>query len=200
MLLILKMWFIFGQEVSDQKRIVIDPGHGGKDFGAIAQNGLKEKDVVLDIALEVLKHNAKSETPANIYLTRYCDTLISLSDRTKLSKWLKADLFISLHCNDANNPNARGIEIYLSHSTSVHTMRSIWFAYTLQNKLKNKLGFESRGIKFADFQVLREGIGLCPAILLEIGFLSNPDERNYLMEKVNIKYIALIILSTIVNQ
>lgn len=193
--LLLKMCFIFGQE----KRIVLDPGHGGKDFGAIGINGLKEKDVVLGIALEILKRNAKSETPIDIYLTRYSDTLISLSDRTKLAQTLEADLYISLHCNDADNPNARGIEIYASRSISNYAVPSIWYAYRLQQNFQMQLGYESRGVKFANFQVLREVIGLCSGVLIELGFLSNSDESSYLVEKENIERIASIILSSIVN-
>ena len=193
--LLLKMCFIFGQE----KRIVLDPGHGGKDFGAIGINGLKEKDVVLGIALEILKLNAKSETPIDIYLTRYSDTLISLSDRTKLAQTLEADLYISLHCNDADNPNSRGIEIYASRSISNYAVPSIWYAYRLQQNFQMQLGYESRGVKFANFQVLREVIGLCSGVLIELGFLSNSDESSYLVEKENIERIASIILSSIVN-
>ncbi|MGO3689001.1 MAG: N-acetylmuramoyl-L-alanine amidase family protein [Psychroflexus halocasei] len=89
--LLLKMCFIFGQHPATQKQIVIDVGHGGKDSGAIGINGIKEKDVVLNIALEVLRLNKKSKTSLNIFLTQYNDTLISLSDRTKLAKALKAD-------------------------------------------------------------------------------------------------------------
>ena len=152
-ILLLKMCVIFGQEIDAQKRIVIDVGHGGKDSGAIGINGIKEKDVVLDIALEILRLNKNSETPLYIYLTRYSDTLISLSDRTKLAKALNADLFISLHCNHSHNPNARGIEVYVGRNESKNSKESVWFAYQLQNQIKKQLGFESRGVKFANFQV-----------------------------------------------
>lgn len=115
MILLLKMCFIFGQENPYQKVIVIDPGHGGKDSDAIGINGIQEKNVVLNIAKEILKLNRNIEDPFDIYLTRYSDTLISLSDRTKLDKSLKADIFISLHCNHSDNPNARGIKIYVAN-------------------------------------------------------------------------------------
>lgn len=61
-ILLLKMCTIFGQEIDAQKRIVIDVGHGGKDSGAIGINGIKKKDVVLDIAKEIVSLNEKSET------------------------------------------------------------------------------------------------------------------------------------------
>ncbi|SDE60904.1 N-acetylmuramoyl-L-alanine amidase family protein [Cellulophaga baltica] len=192
-ILLLKMCVIFGQEIDAQKRIVIDVGHGGKDSGAIGINGIKEKDVVLDIALEILRLNKNSETPLYIYLTRYSDTLISLSDRTKLAKALNADLFISLHCNHSHNPNARGIEVYVGRNESRNSKESVWFAYQLQNQIKKQLGFESRGVKFANFQVLREIVGYCPLVLVELGFLSNEDESRYLTYSNQNKILAYLI-------
>jgi len=177
--LLLKMCIIFGQEPSAQKRIVIDVGHGGKDSGAIGVNGIQEKDVVLDIANEILKLNNELDTLLDIYLTRYSDTLISLSDRTKLARVLKADLFISLHCNHSGNPNARGIEVYVANATSQYAKNSTWLAFHIIAAFKKKLGFESRGVKFANFQVLRETVDYCQSVLLELGFLSNWDEGEY---------------------
>ena len=108
------MCIVFGQELSAQKRIIIDVGHGGKDTGAIGVNGIQEKDVVMDIANAILKLNNELEKPLDIYLTRYSDTLISLSDRSRLAKNLKADVFVSLHCN-ASHKNSRGMEVYVHH-------------------------------------------------------------------------------------
>ena len=139
--LLLKMCFIFGQENPYQKVIVIDPGHGGKDSGAIGINGIQEKNVVLNIAKEILSLNAKLEVPLDIYLTRYSVTLISLSDRTKVVQRLQADLFISLHCNHSDNPKARGIEVYVADGTSKYSDDSTWFAFRLQDDLNKKLGF-----------------------------------------------------------
>lgn len=197
--LLLKMCFIFGQETSIQKRIVIDVGHGGKDSGAIGINGIQEKDVVLNIALEILSLNENSEPPMDIYLTRYSDTLISLSDRTKLAKALKADLFISLHCNHSENPNARGIEVYVTQTTSQYLMDATWLAFQLQGILSKKLGFESRGVKFANFQVLRGTIEFCPSILLEMGFLNNVDEADYFLKSNNIEAMEFAVLMGIFN-
>ena len=148
--LLLKMCFIFGQESATQKIIIIDVGHGGKDSGAIGINGIKEKDVVLNMAMEILRLNNHLEHPLEIYLTRSSDTLISLSDRTKLANALKADLFVSLHCNHANNSEARGIEVYVPKETSQYARDAIWLAFEWQATFKEKLGFESRGVKFAD--------------------------------------------------
>lgn len=192
-ILLLKMCIAFGQEIDAQKRIVIDVGHGGKDSGAIGINGVQEKEVVLDIALEILRLNEKLEAPLDIYLTRYIDTLISLSDRTKLAKALNADLFVSLHCNHSKNPKARGIEVYVGKNESRNSKESVWFAYQLQNQIKRQLGFKSRGVKFADFQVLRETVDYCPSILVELGFLSNKDESYYLTHSNQNKILAYLI-------
>ena len=72
--LLLKMCIVFGQERTDQNRILIDLGHGGKDTGAIGIDNLQEKDVVLTIALQILSLNGAAEKPLDIYLTRYKDT------------------------------------------------------------------------------------------------------------------------------
>ena len=96
MILLLKMCLVFGQ----QKVIVIDPGHGGTDSGAIGINDILEKDVVLNVAKEIIGLNKTLfDERFAIYPTRYTDTLISLKDRSRLAKALKADVFVSLHCN-----------------------------------------------------------------------------------------------------
>lgn len=196
-ILLLQLCIIFGQETDAQKRIMIDVGHGGKDSGAIGINGIKEKDLVLDIGLEILRLNKKSETQLDIYLTRYSDTLISLSDRTKLAQTLKAGLFVSLHCNHSDNSNARGVEIYVASTISKYSENSTWFAYQLQNQFKKRLGFESRGVKFTNFQVLRETISYFPSVLVELGFLSNWDENRYLSNANRIKILAYLIYESI---
>ena len=196
-ILVLKMCVIFGQETSAQKRIIIDVGHGGKDAGAIGINGIQEKDVVLSIANEILRLNNNLEKPLDIYLTRYSDTLISLSDRTKLAKALEADLFVSLHCNHSDNPNARGIEVYVSRKQKEFSKASVFMGYQIESSLCEAIGYESRGVKFANFQVLRETTEYCPAILLELGFLTNRDEGSYISDNNNIERIALSILLSI---
>jgi N-acetylmuramoyl-L-alanine amidase len=196
-ILLLKMCIIFGQETSTQKRIIIDVGHGGKDAGAIGINGIQEKDIVLDIALEILKQNENSKMPLDIYLTRYSDTLISLTDRSKLSKALEADVFISLHCNHSDNSNARGVEVYVSNGISQYSKDATWLAFDLQAAFKKQLGFESRGVKFANFQVLRETVEYCSSILVELGFLSNEDESGYLANSKQNKRLAYLIINSL---
>ena len=199
-ILLLKMCIIFGQETTAQKRIIIDVGHGGKDAGAIGINGIQEKDVVLSIANAILKLNNDLEKPLDIYLTRYSDTLISLSNRTKLAKALKSDLFVSLHCNHSDNPNARGVEVYVANAISKYSDNATWLAFQLQDDLNKSLGFERRGVKFASFQVLREMTVYCTSVLLELGFLSNLDEAGYFEKPYSCYTLAKIILSSLITK
>ena len=91
-ILMLNFCVIFGQ----QKVIIIDPGHGGIDTGAIGTNTIREKDVTLRIAKEIIRLNKTLlNNEFDIYSTRYKDTLISLSDRSRLAKSLKANVFVS---------------------------------------------------------------------------------------------------------
>ncbi|WP_335965016.1 N-acetylmuramoyl-L-alanine amidase [Galbibacter sp. PAP.153] len=198
MILLLKSCLLLGQDLDEKKIIVIDPGHGGNDSGAIGVNNLKEKSITLEIARLISELAEKNHNKTvEIYQTRYSDTLISLSDRGKLAKVLNVDLFLSLHCNHSDNPNARGVEIYVFNQRSKFLDEATWFGFQLQADLNDKLGFESRGVKFANFQVLRETTDFMPSVLLELGFLSNEDEGNYISEYSNIKKVALAILSLI---
>ena len=147
-------------------KLIIDPGHGGKDSGAIGLNGIMEKDIVLSIAKAMVQLNTNTSSDFEIYLTRYKDTLISLSDRTRLAKMLKADLFISLHCNQSENPKARGVEVYVKARGGNFLKESVLLAYALQKQMKTKLGFESRGVKFGNFQVLRDLVDFFPSVLV----------------------------------
>ena len=94
------------------KRIVIDPGHGGKDPGTCSPSGLKEKDIVLDVALRVAKI-IKEKLGCEVILTRDRDVFIPLEERTAIANAKEADLFLSIHVNAAPNHEARGIETYV---------------------------------------------------------------------------------------
>lgn len=104
------------------KKIVIDPGHGGKDPGAMAF-GLKEKDIVLDIAKK-LAPALKKELGCDVVLTRKDDSFISLEERTAIANTNNADLFISLHINAHQSAKVRGLETYyLNLTTNAEAMR-----------------------------------------------------------------------------
>tara|TARA_B000000460_G_scaffold240303_1_gene205697 strand:- start:475 stop:1140 length:666 start_codon:yes stop_codon:yes gene_type:complete len=196
-ILMLQFCVIFGQ----QKVIVIDPGHGGKDTGAIGTNSIQEKDVSLSIAKEIIRLN---ETLLNnefdMYSTRYMDTLISLSDRSRLAESLKADVFVSLHCN-ASNTSAKGMDIYVHNTNDEEVLikKSIGMGLSILEESTLKLDFKKRAVRFANFQVLRENIEIRPAILIEMGFISSTDEADYFLKPKNIRAMALAILMGLYN-
>lgn len=96
--------------------IVIDPGHGGKDTGAIGKKGLYEKDVVLDIGIK-LRNILKRELGCKVVMTRDRDVFIELNDRPGIAIKYDADLFISIHANASPDRAAKGIETYLLNTT-----------------------------------------------------------------------------------
>jgi N-acetylmuramoyl-L-alanine amidase len=97
--------------ISKIRRIVIDPGHGGHDPGAVGPSGLQEKDVVLAIGLK-LHDLFKDELGLDVVMTRSTDVFIPLEERTAIANKVNADLFLSVHANAAPNRNAAGIETY----------------------------------------------------------------------------------------
>lgn len=105
---------IYGQKqaAAVKKRIVLDPGHGGHDPGAVGPRNLYEKDVVLDIALK-LKKILGQEQEFEVFLTRETDVFIPLEQRTAIANSKNADMFISIHANASTRRDAKGIETYL---------------------------------------------------------------------------------------
>lgn len=97
--------------------VVIDPGHGGHDPGAIGPKGLQEKDVVLDIALK-LRDILSRQSSIEVYLTRDKDIFIPLEERTAIARKKEADLFVSIHANASPNRAAKGVETYLLNWTN----------------------------------------------------------------------------------
>ena len=196
-ILMLQFCVILGQ----QKVIVIDPGHGGKDTGAIGTNSIQEKDVALSIAKEIIWLNKTLlNNEFDMYSTRYNDTLISLSDRSRLAESLKADVFVSLHCN-ASATSSKGMDVYVHNANDKEKdiKKSISLGLSILEESTLKLGFEKRGVKFANFQVLRENISFRPSILVEMGFVTNTDEADYFSKPKNIRAMGLAILMGLRN-
>jgi N-acetylmuramoyl-L-alanine amidase len=110
---------IYGEKRADsvKKRIVLDPGHGGHDPGAVGPNNLYEKDVVLDIALKLKKILADNPN-YDVFLTRESDIFIPLEQRTAIANSKNADLFVSIHANASPRRDAKGIETYLLNWTN----------------------------------------------------------------------------------
>ncbi len=154
--------------------VVIDPGHGGAAPGT-SGNGLVEKDINLDIALRLDKlFEANSEVKA--YFTRLEDVNPSFNDRTNMSNEV-GDMFISIHQNASGNGGSgpNGTEVfYLNPNTSDRGLTSKAMAEILQKTLLEQLNTLDRKIKTSNLIVLRNN--KMPAVLCEIGFLSNPTE------------------------
>lgn len=161
--------------------IMLDAGHGKKDSGATAA-GVKEKNLCLDILYNKAKEYFDS-TSSNVkaYLTRHDDTFINLYQRPKYSKRYSADLFLSLHMNFSTSKRAKGTEVYYSkvnNKKSFSGLNSKIFAARMRNTIVNDLHTKNRGIKQAGFVVIKRNT--VPAVLVELGFISNPRERGKL--------------------
>ena len=116
------------------QKVVIDPGHGGKDPGAVGHSGVKEKDVVLDIALK-LQEKIRSKLHLDAILTRSSDTFLPLEERTALANTQKADLFVSIHTNANKNRRVHGISTYiLNVATDAEAARLAAFENSISAK------------------------------------------------------------------
>lgn len=200
------------------KKIIIDAGHGGHDAGAVGDNRLKEKDVVLDIALKLAERLERKDI--EVILTRKDDTFISLPDRVKIANKSNADLFVSIHANASpdRNPNAKGTEVYIFNlvasskeaqeladreNIGVETKYlnlvlndlkkrcddndSINSAGYILENMVNELGLIGRAdkkIMRAPFYVLAHTH--MPAVLVEVAFITNPNEE-YLLSTRNFR-------------
>jgi N-acetylmuramoyl-L-alanine amidase len=148
--------------------VVIDPGHGGHDPGAIAVNGVYEKDITLSVASKVA--GLLRGRGYRIVMTRQDDRFIELEDRAALANRLGADLFVSIHADSAPDPGIQGSTAYVAEAASVGAMRAARYVSTAIDTT----GINSRGIRRADYRVLVQT--RCPAVLVELGYLSNYSE------------------------
>lgn len=177
-------------------RVVLDPGHGGADSGAISPAGHYEKNLVLDISrrtAEILRANN-----LEVHLTRDVDKDLQLGFRPRIAKNRSADIFVSIHLNAANNKSARGIETFrltASGFPSVENAAEVQFnpasyegngfnganallGYHIQKSLLTVTGASDRGLRHARYVVLKNVD--CPAVLVECGFLSNRADEQQL--------------------
>lgn len=211
--------------------VVIDPGHGGKDPGAIGRKS-KEKDITLKVAKMTGDYIKQYCPDVKVVYTRTSDVSVSLLRRAQIANQNNADLFISIHCNAnasaspqgvetfimgehrnaANlevaklenasilyednaeedygdfNPNSPEAYIMLSFFQSEYKNASLELAEQIQNQLVNRVGRKDRGVQQAGFLVLYKTA--MPSVLVEIGFISNPSEENFLISKDGQTYIA----------
>ena len=209
--------------------VVIDAGHGGKDPGASGfVLKLKEKDINLKTALKLGDLLSKEKNVKVLY-TRKKDVFIPLDDRAQIANKAKADLFISIHVNAAENRSARGTESYAVGSSSAnlevakrenavmlyesdyktkyrgfdpnstesyimfdflqskYMEQSVSFASHVEDNF-TKMGRSSRGVKQAGFWVLKQAA--MPAVLVELGYISNKEEEAFLAKDKNLDKLA----------
>lgn len=213
--------------------IVIDPGHGGKDTGATA-HGVKEKDIVLDVALQLGEY-LERYLDVNVLYTRTDDTFVELEERGRFANENGAKLFLSIHANAAASHRAHGTETfflgpYKSESArrvmerensviryeedtdvyddyndqqlvratltqSAYLRQSQQLASLIEDQFENRVNRRSRGVKQAPFYVLW-GASM-PAVLVEMGFLSNRSEARFLASDQGKTYMASAIFRAV---
>ncbi len=147
--------------------VVVDPGHGGGDVGAVGIGGLQEADVVLDISRQVAALLEQQGVQA--VLTRQDDREIELEPRVQMADRVNANLFVSIHANaiDMTRPDVNGIETYYYASGSR-------LASTIHNSLLQATGARDRRVRQARFYVLRKTS--MPAVLVEVGFVTGAED------------------------
>ena len=220
-------------------KVVLDAGHGGKDYGAI-YTGHIEKNIALAVVQKVGKILEKDKSIEVIY-TRKTDVFIELIERTNIANKADANIFVSIHCNANKNTSASGSETYVMGVTknasnleaaklenqvvtlepdykekyegydpkSPQTMigmtlmqeeyleNSINLASKIQDNFTDQLKRKNRGVKQAQFLVLHKAY--MPRVLVEMGFISNPEEGKLLDSDSGQNDIAEAIASAIVN-
>ncbi|MBR1735652.1 MAG: N-acetylmuramoyl-L-alanine amidase, partial [Firmicutes bacterium] len=159
------------------KIVVLDAGHGGSDCGAIGW-GLYEEDITLDITNKIIAI-AEKDNKMKVYCSRTTDVLPTFDERTDMGNEV-GDVFVSVHINSAGaNTAPHGTEVYmLNENTTPNGLTSSMLAGTLLNNLVEYLGSENRGVKSENFIVLRQSYN--PAVLCEIGFITNQEEAGKL--------------------
>ncbi len=164
--------------------VMVDPGHGGKDPGAVGIGGLREKDVILPIAQEVAALLEKQGVQA--VLTRNSDYFVDLAPRVTMAERVNANLFVSIHANaiSLSRPDVNGLETYYFSSGQR-------LAQTIHNNILQTVPVQNRGVRRARFYVLRKTS--MPAVLVEVGFvtgredsvkLNNPTHRSQVAQAI----------------
>jgi N-acetylmuramoyl-L-alanine amidase len=189
------------------RKIIIDPGHGGFDSGALGHHGGKEKDACLDIGVR-LRELLRSRLPGvKVLMTRDHDVFVELKERTRFANRQDADLFVSIHANSSPNSSSHGTQVFFYDSQSSNKDaevlarsenedanyldimltdlsktavrdQSIDLAMKVEAELVKRLGLKGRHLQYAPFYVLAKT--KMPAILVETAFISNAQEERLL--------------------
>lgn len=177
-------------KVNGKLKIVVDPGHGGKDSGAVGvDTKTLEKDLNLEVATRL--YSILQSKGYDVIMTRSRDEYIKLVDRASVSNDNNADLFLSIHFNSADNSSASGIEVLYASEKNIKIKDTVQknFAKCLQQALVKETGANDRGI------INRPAIAVTSktktvAALVELGFISSPDDLNKIKDS---DYIDLLV-------
>lgn len=201
---------------SGYKVVVIDPGHGGKDKGAVGRRrNVEEKRTALDIARRVEKILKKKKV--NVRLTRRKDRQVSLANRCAMANSWKADLLVSIHLNASRSSVPSGIETHIvppagcrvtgrsilkrrdhsSYPGNRHDKANMFLGYVMQKNILGRAKADDRGIRRSRFYVIKNVS--CPAVLVECGFLSNRKEESKFISRSYRNVVAQGIASGILE-
>lgn len=170
--------YISNEAPSNKKMVVIDAGHGAHDPGAVA-NGLNEKDMTLAIALKL--KTILNQAGIEVVMTRSTDKYLTLDERVSVAEKSGGDIFVSLHMNAATS-SASGTETYYTTAgTTSRAEESKALAEFIQDRLVEELGTKDRGVKTENYRVIYKNS--LPAVLVEMGFISNTAEAKLINTK-----------------
>lgn len=194
MLMLLTLIFLsFNSNSVEDINVVIDSGHGGTDYGNI-RNEFTEKSIIDSITKKI--KDSKIKPNINLHFTRINDENVAYKKRVEFINTIQPDLVISLHVNSLLNSEANGFEIYVSTENKA-IEKSKQYAEEMAKKLEEKITLKNRGIKSASLFILKKSE--VPAICLELGFLSNDNDRDYLVSDVGQNQISNAIIEFISN-
>jgi len=154
--------------------VVIDAGHGAHDPGTISPTGIQEKTINLRVAAKVAR--LLEQRGIGVVMTRWQDQYLELEDRAAIANPRNADLFVSIHADSAPSSSAQGFTVYVAPAASAHAYQ----AAQAINQAMERTGMDNRGIREEDFRVLVKTNG--PAVLIELGYLSNAQDATRLAD------------------
>jgi N-acetylmuramoyl-L-alanine amidase len=184
-----------------QLTVVIDAGHGGTDKGTSAENGLTEKAIVLALAKKI--QGLAPAYEVNVVMTREDDQLPAdnLKDRVRLAEKTKANLFISLHVNEhSKGQQEKGFDVYVPSEKRGNAYReqARQFGAMVVASLKNTVAIKEQLQQHEATGVFVLDHAVCPAILIECGYINNQDEMSFIEQESNQEAIARRILAAVV--
>ena len=197
-LTILSLLLIFSLnsfQKSDSFIVVIDAAHGGKDTGS-SFDDFTEAQFTLDLS-NILSTKEKDPNIKFIF-TRSSDEFKELRERADFANHHKADLFVSLHCNQSENLDVSGIELYFPEEGDYIESSELFCENLNSQFIDNQLTMSTRSIKPGKFFVTSRTE--CPSVILELGFISNTIDRKIMQDPIEIDKIATSIIKCIETQ